>query len=559
MILPLLLALDVPAKGEPPLTEQTMRSGGPVDPDRAALSLGEVDLAISVDPDRGALAGVATLAITATAPVTTLRLDLDRNLPVQAVSIDGAALPTGAWRNPDGRLAIALPRPLPAGATLTARITYAGTPHVALRAPWDDGIVWARTADGKPWIATTSEGYGCDLLWPCLDIPRGEPAQVTLHVTAPPGLSAPAGGKLIGVEKRPDGSSVWTWRAKSPNPYSVALAIGPYRELTGSYASRYGNTVPLSFWHLAGSAEKAKGLFAEFAPTLDFFEAVIGPYPWADEKLGVVETPHLGMEHQTLNAYGNNYAKSVEGFDWLFHHELAHEWFGNQMTAGDWDDYWLHEGFAQYMQPLYGEWREGAARYAAMMADARKRIRNRAPLVSGRSRTEEQVYEEGGDGPADDIYYKGAWVLHTLRGLIGDDAFFAATRELVYGRADPKPGNFAPRFATTSEFEAIAARHAGRPLGWFFDTYLHQATLPELIETRAGDRLTLSWQVPGNQSFPLPVEVEIDGQRQRLAMAGGRESIAVPPGAHVVIDPMARVLRRSQAVEAAQAWESRSR
>ena len=559
MILPLLLALDMPAKGEPPLTDQTRRSGGPVEAERTALSLGEVDLAINVDPDRGTLAGIATLAVTAATPVTILRLDLDRNLPVRAVSIDGVALPAGAWRNPDGRLSITLPLPLAAGGRLTARISYGGTPHVALRAPWDDGIVWGRTGDGKPWIATTNEGYGCDLLWPCLDFPRGEPARVTLHVTAPPSLSAPAGGKLIGVERRPDGSSVWTWQARSPNPYSVALAIGPFEELAGSYASRFGNTIPLSFWHRAGSAEKAKELFAEFEPTLDFFETVIGPYPWADKKMGVVETPHLGMEHQTLNAYGNNYAKGVEGFDQLFQHGLAHEWFGNQMTAADWDDYWLHEGFAQYMQPLYGEWREGTARYAAMMADTRKRIRNRAPLVSGRSRTEEEVYEEAGDGPADDIYYKGAWVLHTLRGLIGDEAFFAATRELVYGRTDPRPGNFAPRFATTAEFEAIAARRYGKPLGWFFDVYLHARALPELIETREGDRLSLRWQVPGNQSFPLPIEVEVDGRRQTLGMADGAGSIAVPAGAHVVVDPMARLLRRSRAIEDAQAWEERNR
>lgn len=559
MILPLMLALEVPAKGMPPLTPETRRSGGPRDPEQLKLSLADVDLAIRVDPDRGQLNGVATLTLAAAAPTDRLLLDLDRNLAVSAVSVDGAALAPAAWRNPDGRLVIALPRPLVAGGKANVRIAYGGIPHVAVRAPWDDGIVWSRTPDGKPWIATTSEGYGCDLLWPCLDFPQGEPARVTLHVTAPPGLAAPAGGRLLGVERRRDGTSVWSWRARSPNPYSVALAIGPFEELKGSYQSRFGNTVPLSFWHLAGSAAAARGLFAEFAPTLDFFEAVIGPYPWADEKLGLVETPHLGMEHQTLNAYGNGYAKAPEGFDWLFHHELSHEWFGNQMTAADWDDYWLHEGFAQYMQPLYGKWREGEGRYTAMMLDARRRIRSRVPLVSGHSRTEEQVYEEDDGGPGEDIYYKGAWVLHTLRWLIGDDAFLAATRELVYGRPDPKPGNFEPRFATTAEFEALASRHAGRPLDWFFGVYLRQAPLPELIETRTGETLTLAWRAPGNQAFPLPVEVSVDGAVRRLEMAGGSETIGVPADAHVVVDPMARVLRRSAAIEAAQAWEDRAR
>jgi aminopeptidase N len=144
-------------------------------------------------------------------------------------------------------------------------------------------------------------------------------------------------------------------------------------------------------------------------------------------------------------------------------------------------------------------------------------------------------------------------VLHTLRYLIGDKAFFDATRRLVYGRPDPKPGNFQPRFATTPEFEALMSAAAGRDLSWFYDVYLRSAALPELIETRAGDQLTLEWQTPRNTPFPLPVEVQVDGVLQRVAMEGGRATITVPAGAHVVIDPMARVLRRSQAIEAMQA------
>ena len=173
-----------------------------------------------------------------------------------------------------------------------------------------------------------------------------------------------------------------------------------------------------------------------------------------------------------------------DGFDWLFQHELAHEWFGNQMSAANWDDYWLHEGSAQYMQPLYGQWREGDARYAIMMDEFRNQIANRAPIVSGRIMTEEEVYQEEKGGPASDIYVKGAWVLHTLRGLIGDAAFWEATRRLVYGRPDPRPGNFQPRFATTPEYIAIVNQVTGRKLDWFFDVYLREAALPELLETR---------------------------------------------------------------------------
>ncbi|WP_337846991.1 M1 family metallopeptidase [Sphingomonas sp.] len=549
-----LAALPDPAlaqRGEPPITELTAQSGGAVDPERAALRLDAVALDLRVEPERKHLSGVAELRLTTRIAQTRLLIDLDRNFTVSFIEIDGRRLASSAWRNPDGRLIIALPRPAPAGARIVLRLGYAGRPHEAVNAPWDDGIVWS-SWQGNPWVATTAQGYGCDLFWPCLDFPAGEVGEMRLSITVPEGLSAIANGVLQSRSPAPGGGTRWTWLARDINPYLVALNIGPYREIRGSYASRFGNTVPLHFWHLMGKERQAAGLFAEFAPTLDFFETLIGPFPFAQEKLGVVETPHLGMEHQTVNAYGNDYRKDATGFDWLFHHELAHEWFGNQMTAADWDDFWLHEGYGQYMQPLYGQWREGEARYAAMMAEQRRNILNRRPLVSGRPRTSDEVYQIEKGGPGQDIYYKGAWVLHTLRYLIGDAAFFDATRRLVYGRPDPRPGNFAPRFVSTPEFEAVMSAAAGRDLSWFYDVYLREADLPELVETRAGNQLTLEWKTPRNAPFPLPVDVQVDGVVQRVAMDGGRATITVPAGAHVVIDPMARVLRRSVAIEAMQ-------
>ena len=333
----------------------------------------------------------------------------------------------------------------------------------------------------------------------------------------------------------------------------MTLQIAPYKLIQADYRSRFGNVIPMEYWYIPGRDEKARTLFAEFAPALDFYERVIGPYPWGDEKMGVAETPHLGMEHQTINAYGNNYKQYPSGFDEIFQHELGHEWFGNQMSASNWDDYWLHEGFAQYMQPLYGRWREGDARYAVMMDEFRLQITNHAPIVSGKIRTEEQVYEEEKGGPGQDIYVKGAWILHTLRNLIGDDRFFDATRRLVYGRPDPRPGNFTPRFATTPDFIKIVNDVTGRDMQWFFDVYLYQAPLPELVEARQGDTLTLRWKVANDKPFPLPVEVSVDGKVRLVEMPGGTATLNVPADAHVVVDPNARVLKYSAAVEAYQA------
>ncbi|PXA99410.1 peptidase M1 [Nostoc sp. 3335mG] len=558
---PLLLATCIAAiatpalaqtPGKPAITALTMRTGGEIEPERMALRIDHADLVFEVLPAEKTLKGVATLKLTTSAPQSRLLIDLDRNLLVSAISVDGRALAPGAWSNPEGRLTITLPRPLAAGAKPEVKITYGGIPHVAVRAPWDDGIVWGATRDGKTWMSTTAQGYGCDLYWPCLDFPQGEPAGVDLHITVPTGLSAPSNGVLVKREQLPDGRTTFHWRSTSINPYLVSLNVAPYKEISATYDSRFGNRFPMTYWYLPGREQQAAGLFEEFPQILDFFEAVVGPYPWSAEKMGVVETPYLGMEHQTINAYGNNYAKDATGFDWLLQHEFAHEWFGNQMTAARWDDFWLHEGYAQYMQPLYGRWREGEPRYAVMMEEFRLQIANRAPIVSGRNPTSEEVYEDSGSGPGSDIYVKGAWVLHTLRNTIGDDAFWDVTRRVVYGRPDPKPGNFKPRFATTDEFVETVNKVTGKDYRWFFDVYLRQAALPELVQQRAGTRLTLSWKAPGGAPFPLPVEVQVDGKVQLVPMTGGTATLEVPERAHVVVDPASRLLKRSAAVEAVQ-------
>ena len=300
--LALLAAAPLPKKGEPAITEQTQKSGGVRPPEQLAVRFDTADLAFEVLPDKERLNGVATLGFTAKAPLTRLLIDLDRNLPVTAIAIDGVALPSTAWSNPDGQLAITLPHAVATGGEVSARITYGGTPHVAVRAPWDDGMVWSKTPDGRTWFATTAEGYGCDLFWPCLDFPTGEPGVVTIHITVPKGLKAPSNGKLLGVDTLPGGRTRWNWRVKHPNTYAIALNVGPYEQISGSYKSRFGNTIPIYYWYLPGEKAQAEELFAEFAPTLDFFETMIGPYPFGDEKVGVVETPHMGMEHQTINA-----------------------------------------------------------------------------------------------------------------------------------------------------------------------------------------------------------------------------------------------------------------
>lgn len=534
---------------EPATSALTLESGIARAPEQEAVVFEHADLAFKVDPSLKRVDGDASLTFRALRPLERLVVDLDRNYAIESVSVDGTQIPAGAWRNPEGRMTVDLPAPLAKGESTTLRIVYGGHPRTAVRAPWDGGFVWATAPTGEPWIGSAVQGEGCDLLWPCIDHPMGEPLLVDEAFTVPAPLVAPGNGVFVGMEEH-DGWRTYRWRAKSPDTYAIVVNAGPYALLSADYQSRYGNTIPLRFWHLRGNEAKARKLFAEFPLMLEFFEGYIGPYPFADEKMGVVETPYLGMEHQTVNAYGNGYKLDEFGYDWLLQHEFAHEWFGNQVTNVDWDDMWLHEGFGSYMQPLYLQWLRGDREYDAWLLNQRKAIREQVPIVRGHPMTEEQV--AGPQGAGNDIYYKGSLMLHTLRNLIGDEAFFAATRQLVYGRTDPAPGNFAPRYASTRDFIDAVNAQTGKDHGWLFDVYLYSAKLPQLLAERDATGLSLRWKTEGDKPFPMPLQVRVDGRDVEVPMTGGRGHVDMPAHALYTVDPHSKVLRAQPHITAWQ-------
>jgi len=538
---------------QPALTAQTLNSGGVMPPEQSRVHFDHAELHFGIDSSQQHIDGHAVLTFTAKSTIDTVLLDLDRNLSISAIALDGHAVAPADWSNPDGRLRIRLPAPLVAGAQVHVAIDYAGKPHVAKHAPWDGGFVWSHTADGKPWVASAVEGEGCDLFWPCIDQTEGEPDLVDTYITVSKDLAAPGNGTLIGITDEGD-RHTYHWRAKHPNTYAISINVGPFKLLQGNYASRYGNTIPMQFWYLPGQEQQAQALFEEFPHMLDFFEQQIGPYPFGDEKMGVVETPHLGMEHQTINAYGNGFAKDGYGFDWLLQHEFSHEWFGNQVTNADWDDMWLHEGFGTYMQPLYGHYLYGDMPYFSMLQTEREALKNKYPIVSGHSQTEDQVYDEA-HGPGNDIYYKGSLMLHSLRQLIGDRDFFASIRLLVYGRDDPKPGNFSPRYASTQDYIDIVNKVTGRDMRWFFKVYLYDAALPRLEINHHGTALDLHWVTEHGEDFPMPVEVQVGQTFQTVSMdAHGDGHMTVPADSLLIVDPHSKLLREMPHIEAYQEW-----
>ncbi|MCT6698402.1 M1 family metallopeptidase [Rheinheimera sp. 4Y26] len=495
-------------------------------------------LDLEIFPDEQKIAGVGETEFVLVAPSDKVELKLDSRFDISKIEVNGK---TAQYQRQGGVLTIALGAEQPSGATAKVAVYYSGKPHVAKNAPWAGGSVWSKTAKGEHFIATAVQGEGCDLFWPCKDHFSDKADRMQIKLTVPKGLSAVTNGVLQKIDELPGNKQRFDWLLSVPaSDYNIALNIGPYSRISETYQSINGATVPIEFWALSDNADKAKTLIKDdVRAQLAFYERRLGPYPWGDQKMGVVETPHLGMEHQTVNAYGKGYKRDEYGFDWLLHHELAHEWFGNLMTHEKLNDAWLHEGFGLYMQPAYALEKLGSAAYSYQMYKSYLGLLNCEPVVRSGVVTSDQAFNP-------DIYGKGGWVLHSLRNLIGEEAFWQATRELLYGTADTAKLQYPikPRYRNTKEFISIVNRITGQDYQWLFDVYLYEAALPELKQQQNGDAVTFSWLSPNKKPFPMPVEISINGQTQLLDFSKGAVTVALKSTDQLLIDPQMKVLRQ---------------
>lgn len=540
----------LPCQAQRVLGVRPTGSGGPLMPEQAAYDVTFYDLDLRIDPAARTIEGSLTAHAEIVQPLEWYVFDLDTLLTVSGVEVlaeDGTAR-LAAFRRDGWKLWVHLLPVRQPGDRVVLRVWYGGAPRVAPRPPWVGGFTWTQTPSGQPWIATSVQGEGADVWWPCKDHPSDEPDSMALHIAVPEPLVVATNGRLRGVDEAA-GQRTYHWFVSTPvNNYGVALNIAPYRTIEGSYESTSGEVIPITFWVLPEHYEQGQQLFPQFAEHLRFYEEYLGPYPWRADKYGVAETPHLGMEHQTIIAYGDDFQDNEFGYDGLHHHELGHEWWGNLVTALDWRDYWLHEGFCSYMQPLYAEYLQGAAAYHRAMAGSRGNIRNRQPVAPAETRNSTQVYFLAPDYVESDgdIYNKGKWILHTLRYLIGDEAFFTSLRRMAYPTPawEQRKDGTQARFATTDDYRLVAEAASGQELGWFFDVYLRQPLLPRLVTEREDNQLRLRWETPDELPFPMPVQVQIGDETRRIAMPAGRAVVALPDAQTPVhIDPEQWILK----------------
>ena len=545
-------------------TSLMAQSGGPIHPYQAAYDVQYIELDMEVFPSDSSISATVTTTATQQIASDTWRMALSPRFTIQSIQWEGREI---EWVRPNTEdpetqerfIHLEFPKTIQPGEDVKVSITYQGSPRTAVRAPWDGGFVWAETPSGEPWIGVACQGDGAWLWWPNKDHPSDEPDQgVMIHYTVPTGLTAVSNGVLRETQSLGDRTR-WSWEVLNPiNSYSITLNVAPYIELQDSVLSVDETIIPLHFWVLPEFEERGKERFPQFKDQLVWFEQLLGPYPFRNEKYGVVHAPFLGMEHQTIIAYGprfedNNLFGRPVGFDDLHHHELAHEWWGNVVTAWDWRDFWIHEGFGTYMQTLYTEDILGQAAADSLMGLLRTRIVSNDELVPDAFQTTKQKY---GSGRGGDIYYKGAWTLHMLRYLLGKDAFLGFMRELIY----PTPASrqatdgSQTRFLSTKDVIQVAQSYTDRDLSPFFELYLKHAQLPQLVSELQGRSLTLYWtNVPEGISFSMPVEVSIDGDVMKVEVGlqnpdptgpTGEVTVQLPRRVEeIILDPNGWLLR----------------
>ena len=354
-------------------------------------------------------------------------------------------------------------------------IKFSGIPVIAKKPPWDGGWIFKKDEKGNPWISVADEGIGASVWLPTKDIWSDEPDEgMVMKIVTPEDFVGVGNGKLISQTKEKN-KNVFTWEVKNPiNDYSIIPNVGKYVNFKDTFNGEKGK-LELDYWVLDYNLERAKKQFQQVKPMLEAFEYWFGPYPFYEDSYKLVESPYLGMEHQSSVAYGNNYENGYLGrdlsgtgvglnWDFIIIHESGHEWFANNITAKDQADMWIHEGFTCYSETLFTERfmnKEAAQKYVIGL---RKNIQNDIPVIGKYG-----VRNEG----SGDMYYKGANMIHTIRQIINDDEKF---RQILRGMNK----DFYHQTVTTKQIEDYISAKAGMDFSTIFDQYLRTVKIPVL-------------------------------------------------------------------------------
>lgn len=382
-------------------------------------------------------------------------------------------------------------------------IYYHGKPTEALRPPWDGGWIWKKDKHNNPWMSVACQGTGASVWYPCKDYQGDEPdSGAIVRMIVPDTLMAIANGRLFSTEKLSGNKMKYAWKVINPiNNYNIVPYIGKYVSFSEQYAGEKGN-LDMQYWVLDYNVEKAKKQFTDAPKMMKAFEHWFGPYPFYEDGYKLVEAPHLGMEHQSAIAYGNDYKNGYSGrdlsasgwglkWDFIIVHESGHEWFANNITTNDIADMWVHEGFTNYSETIFTGYYFGKEAGDQYLQGSRMNIENDVPIIGKYG-----VNKEG----SGDMYCKAGSMIHMIRQIINDDEKF---RKLLRDLNT----KFYHQTINTKDIEDFISKEAGRDLSKIFDQYLRTIKIPVLEMKSDKNVISYRWTNCVND-FNMPVKVK---------------------------------------------------
>ena len=459
------------------------------------------DLSVESDFATKSIKGNNKISFEIIKDVTNPTFQIDLQQPMKADKLE-ASFPVAEYKQDGDFIWIKTNKSFKKGEKYTIDVTYSGNPTIAKRAPWDGGWVFTKDENGNPWMSVADEGIGASIWLPTKDIWDDEPDNgVVMKIITPKDLVGVGNGRLI--SKKAEGDKMaYTWEVKNPiNTYSIIPNIGKYVNFKDTFNGEKGK-LDLDYWVIDYNLDKAKKQFQQVKPMLSAFEYWFGPYPFYEDSYKLVDSPYLGMEHQSNVAYGNGYQNGYLGrdlsgtgvglnWDFIIIHESGHEWFANNITAKDQADMWIHESFTNYSEVLFTERymdKKSAELYAVGI---RNGIQNDVPIIGKYG-----VRNEG----SGDMYPKGASMLHTIRQIINNDAKF---REILRGINK----DFYHQTVTTEQIENYISKKSGIDFSSVFNQYLRTTKIPTLEYSQKGEELKFRYtNVVKNLKLPIIID-----------------------------------------------------
>ncbi len=470
---------------------------------RSVFDVTYYELDLRIIPEQRFIQGSNTIHYNVVNDFTKIQLDLFANMQIDSILFGGQSL---EFNREGDAFYVDFPSIQKKGEIGILTVYYNGNPTVAERPPWDGGFVWQEDSLSRPWIGVACEGIGASLWWPNKDHLSDEPDSMLISLRVPEGLMAVSNGNLREKTELDNNYTQFAWFVSYPiNNYNVTVNIAEYAHIHDTYKSGTGKVLDLDYYVLSYNEDKARKHFKQVNEMLACFEQSYGPYPFWEDGYALVETPYWGMEHQGAIAYGNEYQNNEFGFDFIIVHESAHEYWGNSISVNDHAEMWIHEAFTTYAEALYLECRDDYETAVAYLMSQKPNIKNKLPVL-GPMGVNYSGWEDA------DMYYKGSWMLHSMRNTIDDPALWHETIKDLYQE-------FALSHPTSSDVIAFMSKATGYNLNPIFELFLTTTVVPQLeyrIKKEKGKRyLEYRWNTPV-EGFNMGMKYQVGDQSQEI-------------------------------------------